>query len=337
MGKALLEAKSLCKFFSVSKGVVFSKKIGDVRAVDNVSFQVNEGDIFGIVGESGCGKSTTMKTILLLEDITSGKLLFEGKDVSTFTKVDLRYYRKNVQAMLQDPYSSLSPRCRIKDIIAEPLQINTSLTKEEINKRVANNLAEVKLDPKSGELFPHEFSGGQRQRVALARAVAIEPKLVLLDEPVSALDVSVRAQLMNLLMDMHREYGLTYIIVAHDLAVVRYMCNRLMVMYLGKVIEYGDSEKIFENQLHPYTKALFSAALPNNPELCQDIEVIKGEIPSPLNPPSGCRFHPRCKYTEDICKQFAPELQSVGTDYRIACHCWREIAEKEYPEKLKNL
>lgn len=327
--RALLQAEDLCKFYPIRKGV-FGRKTGQVvKSVNHISFTVNEGDVFGIVGESGCGKSTTLKMILLLEEITGGRLLFEGRDITGFKDEALRYYHRSVQTMLQDPYASLSPRMRIRDIIAEPLEINTEYSREEIDRLVAKNLADVKLSPESAHLFPHEFSGGQRQRIALARAMALEPKLVLLDEPVSALDVSVRAQLMNLLMDIQRAYGLTYIIVAHDLAVIRYMCNRMMVMYLGKIVEYGDSEAIFRAKYHPYTKALFAAALPNDPDRREEDNIVAGEIPSPIDPPSGCFFHPRCPYARDICRREEPALERIGEDYCVACHFWREIPAEE--------
>jgi oligopeptide/dipeptide ABC transporter ATP-binding protein len=325
MNSVLLEARDVKKYFPVKKGLIRSRVIANVKAVDGISFMVNEGDVFGIVGESGCGKTTTLKMILLLERVTGGAILFENKDINRLTGVELKRYRGSVQAMFQDPYSSLNPRMKIRDFIAEPMQANLKLSSCEIKDRVAQMLAEVKLPEASAELFPHEFSGGQRQRIALARAIGIRPRLVILDEPVSALDVSVRAQLMNLLMDIQHKLRLTYIIIAHDLAVVRHMSSRIMVMYLGKIVEYGDSEKIYNRHLHPYTQALLSATLPSNPDAIREEIILPGEVPSPINPPDGCRFHPRCNYARDICRESEPQLETAESDHRVACHFWKEL------------
>ncbi len=325
----ILEAKKLTKHFEISKVLVLKKKLGVLKAVDGIDFSVYKGDVFGIVGESGSGKSTTLKMILLMENITSGELFFENKNICKMNTHDLRYFRRNVHTMLQDPYSSLNPYMKIRDIIAEPIEVNLALSRKEVDERVAEILKEVELDPRSGSLYPHEFSGGQRQRIALARAIALRPKLILLDEPVSALDVSVQAQLMNLLMDIQKinaQGELSYIIVAHDLAVVRYMCNRIMVMYLGKIVEYGDSESIFKNQSHPYTKALFASALPSDPLKTQNIPILTGEIPSPINRPAGCSFHPRCRYCRDICRETEPVMTDLAGNHKVACHFWRELA-----------
>jgi oligopeptide transport system ATP-binding protein len=326
MGNTILEARDVKKYFPITKGLIISRVIAHVKAVDGVSFTVDEGDVFGIVGESGCGKTTTLKMLLLLESITSGHIFFDNKDISRLSGGELKYYRRSVQAMFQDPYSSLDPTMKIGNIIAEPMEASLKLSKQEVKERVSKMLAEVKLPPASAELFPHEFSGGQRQRIALARAIGIRPRLVILDEPVSALDVSVRAQLMNLLMDIQQKLGLTYIIIAHDLAVVRHMSNRMAVMYLGKIVEYGDSERIYIRRLHPYTKALLSAALPSSLDTVDKEIILPGEVPSPINPPSGCHFHPRCVYAKDICRQTEPQLEDAETNHSVACHFWKAIS-----------
>jgi oligopeptide transport system ATP-binding protein len=325
MEEVILEAKDIKKHFPVTKGFLFSKAHGTVKAVDGVSFSVNKGDTLSLVGESGCGKTTTSRLILLLERLTSGSILHRGEDISQFSGDSLKQYRHSVQAMFQDPYSSLNPRMRIGDIIAEPIEINEGLSKSEIKERVSEILTEVQLNPDSVRLYPHEFSGGQKQRIALARAMAINPSLVILDEPVSALDVSIRAQLMNLLVDIRDRMNLTYIIIAHDLATVRHMSNKMAVMYLGKILEYGDSEFIFAKRLQPYTRILFSAALPSRPGMQRERLAITGEVPSPINPPSGCRFHPRCTYCKDICREVEPQLENAETNHQVACHFWKEI------------
>lgn len=324
MREILLEAKDVKKYFPITKGFIYSRVAGNIKAVDGISFSINEGDNFSLVGESGCGKTTTAKLILLLEDITSGSILFHGKDVSQLSKEQLKWYRSSVQAMFQDPYGSLNPRMRAGDIIAEPMELHLNLSQAEIKERVSEILREVMLDPASAQLYPHEFSGGQRQRIALARAIAINPSLVVLDEPVSALDVSVRSQLMNLLKDIQQRMRLTYIVIAHDLATVRHISNRMAVMYLGKIVECGSSEAIFQKPLHPYTKALLSAALPTHPGAWQDRKIVRGEVPSPINPPSGCRFHPRCSYCQDVCREAEPQLENTETDHQVACHFWKD-------------
>ncbi|MFH0727293.1 MAG: oligopeptide/dipeptide ABC transporter ATP-binding protein [Pseudomonadota bacterium] len=326
MKEKLLEAIDIKKHFPITKGLITRKILGYVKAIDGVDFCIYKGDSFSLVGESGCGKTTTTKCILLLESLSSGSLLFENKDISKLTPEEIKGYRSSVQAMFQDPYSSLSPRMRVRDILSEPIEINLELTKKKINERIDQILTEVKLPPGSAKLYPHEFSGGQRQRIALARAIAIEPKLIVLDEPVSALDVSVQAQLMNLLMDIQQKRKFTYLIIAHNLAVVRYLSNRMGVMYLGKIVEYGKSEAIYCKSLHPYTKALFSAALPSQPDSTQEEIILPGEVPTTaINPPSGCHFHPRCFYAKDICYEVEPPMEEAGTDHKVACHFWKEI------------
>lgn len=325
MQSALLEVRGVKKHYPISGSAVWRRKIGYVKAVDGIDFSVFEGDAFGIVGESGCGKTTTLKLILLREPLTSGKITFGGLDISNLSKGALRQYRSSVQAMFQDPQSSLNPRLRVRDIISEPIKANLPLTRVEVEERVQEALLEVKLPPDCARFYPHEFSGGQRQRIALARAMAIRPKLVILDEPVSALDVSVRAQLMNLLVDLQQELRLTYIVVAHDLAVVRHMCNRIAVMYLGRIVEYGDTEAIYDRPLHPYTRALMSAALPFHPDEADDEIIIEGEVPNPINPPTGCHFHPRCPWARRVCRDIEPVLVTAEPAHQVSCLCWEEI------------
>jgi len=320
MTEFLVEAKDLTKHFPVTKGIIFSKQIGAVKAVDGIDFTIARGETFGLVGESGCGKTTTSKLILLLEKITSGNILFDGKDIEEMDATELRRYRGKVQAVFQDPFSSLSPRRRVGKIIAEPIVVNNSMPKEEIPGRVSEVLDVVGLRPDQANLYPHEFSGGQRQRIAVARALALNPNLIILDEPVSALDVSIRAQIMNLLQQIQDQFGLTYLLIAHDLAVVKHMSNRIGVMYLGKLVETAESRGLYRNPLHPYTEALYSAALPSHPDKQRDEIILPGEVPSPLNPPAGCRFHPRCSYAKPICSEEEPILKDAGGGHDVACH-----------------
>ena len=316
----LLEAKNLTKHFPVMKGLIFSKELGAVKAVDDITFTIRKGETFGLVGESGCGKSTTAKLILLLEKMTRGSLYFKGSSVENLTREELKKYRASVQAVLQDPYGSLSPRMRVGDIIAEPLVVNKMLHRKEIKAKVADILSIVGLGKERARDYPHEFSGGQRQRIALARALILNPSLIVLDEPVSALDVSIRAQMMNLLKDIQELFGLTYLIIAHDLAVLKHMCNRIGVMYLGKLVEIAESDELFKTPFHPYTQALYSAALPSNPNQQREEIILSGEVPSPFNPPSGCRFHPRCFKIMPICSLKEPPLWSIEGEHAVACH-----------------
>ena len=318
-GEILLEAKNLKKYFPVTKGLLFSRTIGHIRAVDDISFALRAGETLGVVGESGCGKSTTAKMMLMLEEPTEGSILFEGEDVHNSAAVR-RSYRSSVQAVFQDPWSSLNPRMRVKDIIAEPMVINWDITKAEQQERVMKLLNDVGLNEYHSNLFPHEFSGGQRQRLAIARALALNPRVIVLDEPVSALDVSIRAQIMNLLKDLQQEYNVAYMLIAHDLATVRYMCTWVAVMYLGQIVELSPVQELFNNPSHPYTKALMSAALPSHPDTEQEEIILQGEVPSPLNPPPGCYFHPRCPAAMDRCSVDTPEVKEISEGHTLTCH-----------------
>jgi len=317
---ALLEAVALKKYFPVTKGLLLSKTVGHIKAVDGVSFQLRPGETLGIVGESGCGKSTTAKMMLMLEQPTEGSILFEGKDIREADPAARQEYRRSVQAVFQDPWSSLNPRMRVRDLIAEPMVINWELGRAEIQDRVLKLLTDVGLSAYHANLYPHEFSGGQRQRLAIARALALNPKVIVLDEPVSALDVSIRAQIMNLLKDLQAEYNVSYMLIAHHLATVRYMCTWVAVMYLGRIVELSPVRDLFENPSHPYTKALMSAALPSHPDTVQDEMILTGEVPSPLNPPEGCHFHTRCPFVMDRCSLEDPVVKEVSQGHTVACH-----------------
>jgi oligopeptide transport system ATP-binding protein len=317
---AVLEAAGLSKHFQARRGV-FGGSRGVVRAVDDISFSIESGQTLGVVGESGCGKTTTAKLVLGLEEPTGGSIRFEGQDLQGLDVAGRRHYRKSVQAVFQDPYASLSPRMRISDIIAEPLVTNEDVSAGEARKRVLQLLDLVGLPERSADLFPHEFSGGQRQRIAIARALSLSPKLIVLDEPVSALDVSIRAQILNLLRDLQEQLGLSYLFIAHDLAAVAHMSHTIVVMYLGKIVEMGDARTLARTPKHPYTEALFSAALPSHPDERREEIILPGEVPSPLNPPSGCRFHPRCPHAMSFCGQQEPVLAQVDGRF-VACHLY---------------
>jgi oligopeptide/dipeptide ABC transporter ATP-binding protein len=316
----LIEVRSLKKHFSVTKGLIFTAVTGWIKAVDGLDFTINKGESFGLVGESGCGKTVTSKLILLLEKPTDGSIFFKGSDIAYLRGNDFSNYRRSVQAVFQDPTSSLNPRMKVAEFVGEPIIANGRLSKRIIEERVGEVLAEVGLSQTSLHLYPHEFSGGQRQRIAIARSLAPRPKFIILDEPVSALDISIRAQILNLLKKLQERHGLAYLMIAHDIAAVKHMSTRIGVMYLGKLVEIAESEELYSKPLHPYTQALFSAALPSHPEARSREIVLSGEVPSPLNPPPGCRFHPRCRYSNPLCSEVEPFLKEVGPSHQLACH-----------------
>ena len=318
--KPILNVRGLKKYFPVTKGVIRRSIVGHVQAVDGVDFTIRPGETFGVVGESGCGKTTLSKLLLLIEKPTEGVIEFDGRDIHGLDKEGLSDYRSAVQPVFQDPYASLNPRMPVWEIISEPAIINQKLSPSQAKERAAELLGIVGLSRSSVNLYPHQFSGGQRQRVAIARALSCNPRLLVLDEPVSALDVSIRAQIMNLLKALQQQYDLTLFMIAHDLGVVRYMCETIAVMYLGQIVEMGPAEKVYSNPLHPYTQALFSSALPYEPDAKTERLVIKGEVPSPLDPPSGCRFNPRCPMVMDVCPGARPVLKEVEPDHYVACY-----------------
>jgi oligopeptide transport system ATP-binding protein len=318
----MLEGIGLKKYFPVTGNLLVGKVRGWIKAVDGVQIEVKEGETLGIVGESGCGKTTLAKLFLLLEKPTAGALVFDGKEMRSFTKPDLAHYRRSVQAVFQDPYSSLNPRMRVEDIVAEPLRSDQGLSRATMHARVAEVLELVGLPDESAFLYPHEFSGGQRQRIAIARALVTYPRLILLDEPVSALDVSIRAQILNLLKTLQERLNLAYIMISHDLAAARYLSTRLAVMYAGKVVETGMCDQVYTTPLHPYTRALLSAALPLHPAVPRQRIILPGEVPNPLNPPSGCRFHPRCPNAMPHCQTQEPEWKEVSSGHSAACHLY---------------
>ena len=322
MSEALLEVRDLVKHFPIGGGM-FTKPAGVVRAIDGVSFSIRKGETLGLVGESGCGKTTTGRCILQLERPTSGSIVFEGIDMVTLDAAELRAVRRHVQVIFQDPYSSLNPRMTIGQILAEPLKVHGLVPdKGERELRVRELLVQVGLLPQHAKRYPHQLSGGQRQRVGIARALAMEPALIVCDEPVSALDVSIQAQIINLLEELQSRLGLTYLFIAHDLSVVRHISDRVAVMYLGKIVELADRKAIYEEPLHPYTRALLSAVPIPDPkiEAKRERTVLRGEVPSALNPPSGCVFHPRCPIAVDRCSAEIPPLREIRPGHWAACH-----------------
>jgi oligopeptide transport system ATP-binding protein len=310
-GETILEVKNLIKHFPITKGFIFQKQVGAVKAVDDISFSIRQGETLGLVGESGCGKTTTGRVILRLMEPTSGDVQFENQNVFKLGKEELRRMRRNMQIIFQDPYSSLNPRMTVGDIIGEPLEIHNLARGKEKVRRVQELLEVVGLSPYHANRYPHEFSGGQRQRIGIARALAVNPKLIICDEPVSALDVSIQAQVLNLLQELQKEFGLTYLFIAHDLSVVKHISDRIAVMYLGKIVEIATAEELFANPQHPYAEALLSAVPIPDPTMRRERIILPGDVPSPVNPPKGCRFHTRCLYAQDRCKVNDQEL----TDY----------------------
>ncbi len=320
MSDPLLRVEKLRKYFPVTKGILFPRTTGWIKAVDDVSFSIGNGETFALIGESGCGKSTTAKLILLLSKPTGGSIRFEGNEILGADGARRWEYRRSVQTVFQDPTSSLNSRMRVGSIVAEPIIVNEKMSGKAIRERVNELLNQVGLPASAVTLFPHEFSGGQRQRIALARAIALNPKLVVLDEPVSALDVSIGAQIMNLLKDLQQKLGISYLLIAHNLATVRYMSHHVGIMYLGRIVEHAPSNELFTRPVHPYTRALISAALPSHPDVQKEEIVLQGEVPSPMNVPPGCRFNTRCPDAQGICLTEDPSLKQVGAQHWVACH-----------------
>ncbi|MFA1822235.1 ABC transporter ATP-binding protein [Virgibacillus oceani] len=333
MTAPLLEVKHLKKYFPV-KGGILNRKINDVKAVDDISFYIDSRETLSVVGESGCGKSTTGRAILRLDEPTSGEVLFEGKDFLELKKEALRKKRKDIQVIFQDPFASLNPRQKVKEILDEAMEVQGLGDKKERSKKIKELMTMVGLRPSHAERYPHEFSGGQRQRIGIARALSLEPKLIICDEAVSALDVSTQAQILNLLKKLQKELDLTYLFISHDLGVVRHISDRVIVMYLGKIVETGTKKEIFDAPSHPYTQALLSAIPVPDPEHLTNKIMLEGDIPSPMNPPSGCHFHTRCPFATELCKKEYPEMRTVDQDggkHQAACHHMEEIAMNQDP------
>ena len=319
--KPLLEVKNVKKYFPI-KTNLFGKPLAYLRAVDDVSFTLEKGTTIGVVGESGCGKTTLGRTVLKLYNADGGEILYNGVDLTKISRKEMNGYRTDIQLVFQDPYSSLPPRMTIGNIIAEAVRTHKIVPKASINAYVKDIMKKCGLQVQYYDRYPHEFSGGQRQRICIARALAVKPKLVVLDEPVSALDVSIQAQIINLLKDLQRTMELTYIFISHDLSVVKYITDSILVMYLGNMMERGETDEIFDNPLHPYTKALFSAVPVPDPDVKMDRIILTGDIPSPANPPSGCKFHTRCSECMEICKTVRPEFTEVKKGHFVACHLY---------------
>ncbi|WP_268627370.1 ABC transporter ATP-binding protein [Paenibacillus alvei] len=319
MAETLLEVKHLKKYFPITSGI-FNRTVGHVKAVDDISFTIKRGETFGLVGESGSGKSTVGRTIIRLLEKTEGEVKFQGIDIYGMQEKELRKLRPKMQLIFQDPYSSLNPRVRVGDAIGEALLNHGMTTKEEVRDRVLEVMEACGLSAYQYDRFPHEFSGGQRQRIGIARALILDPDLIIADEPVSALDVSIQAQIINLFRKLQKTRGLTYLFISHDLSVVEHLCDRIGVMYLGTMMETAPRDELFRNPLHPYTKALLSAVPIPIPKLKRERIVLQGDIPNPANPPSGCKFHTRCPFATDICREQVPVFRDVGNDHQVACH-----------------
>ncbi|MCB0064346.1 MAG: dipeptide ABC transporter ATP-binding protein [Caldilineaceae bacterium] len=327
--RPLLEVNDLKMHFPIRKGF-FRRVVGHVKAVDGVSFTINQGDTFGLVGESGCGKSTTGRCIMRLLDPTDGEIIYHGTNgkgahIEQLSGQEMRPFRRNMQIMFQDPYASLNPRMTLKHIVGEPLVINNICRGKELEDRVAQLLRSVGLSPEHMNRYPHAFSGGQRQRIGLARALALNPEFIVADEPVSALDVSVQAQVLNLIEDLQEQFGLTYLFIAHNMSVIKHICDHVAVMYVGRIVEVADTKELFANPLHPYTEALLSAIPKPDPRSKQKRIVLEGDVPNPANPPSGCYFHPRCSYAKDVCRQDTPALREIKPGHLAACHFAEEL------------
>lgn len=336
MTKPLLEVKGLKKYFPIKQGVL-GRTTGYVKAVNDVSFYVNEGETLGIVGESGCGKSTTGRTLVRLLEPTEGSIYFDGKDLTSLSANEMRKVRRDIQMVFQDPYASLNPRHTIERILGEPLLVHGVKDPAERRKKVHEFLHVVGLNAYHAKRYPHQFSGGQRQRIGIARALMTNPKLIIADEPVSALDVSIQAQVLNLMQDLQKKFNLTYIFIAHDLGVVRHISDRIGVMYLGKMVEVSESDELHHNPLHPYTQALLSAVPIPDPDFQKEEKVLEGDMPSPANPPSGCAFHTRCPFKMDICMKKEPVLQEVEKGHSVACHLYNEASSNDIKQNQEGV
>ncbi len=328
----ILKVRNLKQYFPI-KGGILGRKVNDVKAVDDISFEVKEGETLSIVGESGCGKSTTGRAILRLDEPTEGEVDFQGQDLLALSKKDMRRKRKDLQIIFQDPYASINPRQTVRQILSEAMEIQDVLPKDKREARIKELMKTVGLGEHQIDRFPHEFSGGQRQRIGIARALSVDPKMIICDESVSALDVSIQAQVLNLLKKLQRDYNLTYLFISHDLGVVRHISDRVLVMYLGKIVEIADKKSLFDNPKHPYTKTLLSAIPVPDPTKKKEQIVLKGDVPSPIDPPTGCRFHTRCPFATDKCVEEDPELRNndslMQDGHRAACHYIEEIESGE--------